>query len=177
METKKTWIIADTHFNHDNIIICEKRPFNSKEEMNETIIKLWNETVAPYDIVYHLGNVIFGDKMIKDGILKQLNGYKILRLGNLDKRTIMNQWKQYFDEVYEDDILLDDLCLSHLPLSKYEMDRLLALGLIKGNVHGHLHSQKSNLEQTKYKCVSAKLTNFRPIAFEEVKKYFGIGMN
>jgi len=170
----KTWIVADTHFNHANIIKYENRPFATKEEMNEELIKRWNETVAPKDTVYHLGDVVFGGKAIKEGILKQLNGYKILRLGNHDDRTTMNQWKNYFDEVYEDDILLDELALSHYPLSEYEYVRLAALGLIKGNVHGHLHSQIGDLDQTKYKCVSVELTDYRPIDFDEVKKHFGL---
>lgn len=170
----KVWIVADTHFNHSNIILYENRPFKDKDEMNAALIKQWNETVAPEDIVYHLGDVIFGGKAIKEGILKQLNGYKILRCGNHDNRTTKNQWKNYFDEVYEDDILYEDLCLSHYPLSDYEMERLLAIGLIKGNVHGHVHSQIEGLDQTKYKCVSVELTDYRPIDFDEVKKHFGL---
>lgn len=171
----KTWIVADTHFNHSNIILYEGRPFANKDEMNEEIIRLWNLTVAPEDTVYHLGDVVFGGKTIKEGILKRLNGYKILRLGNHDNRTTVTQWKNYFDEVYEDDIILDDLALSHYPLSDYEMDRLLAIGIIKGNVHGHVHSQIGDLDQSKYKCVSVELTDYQPIDFDEVKKHFGIG--
>lgn len=170
----KTWIISDTHFNHSNIINYENRPFATKEEMNEELVRRWNETVAPDDVVYHLGDVVFGGKAIKEGILKRLNGYKILRLGNHDDRTTKRQWANYFDEVYEDDILLDELCLSHYPISDYEMERLLALGLIKGNVHGHVHSQIGDLDQTKYKCVSVELTDYRPVDFDEIKAQFGV---
>lgn len=168
------YVVADTHFNHANIIHYENRPFATKEEMNEHLIKKWNETVKPGDIVYHLGDVIFGGKAIKEGILRRLNGYKILRVGNHDNRTSMRQWGNYFDEVYKDDILLDDLALSHYPLSEYEMDRLLATGLIKGNVHGHVHSEIEGLDQTKYKCVSVELTGYRPIHLNEVKEHFGM---
>lgn len=171
----KTWIVADTHLNHSNIILYENRPFANKDEMNEELIKRWNDTVAPEDTVYHLGDVVFGGKDIKEGILKRLNGYKILRLGNHDNRTSITQWKNYFDEVYEDDILLDELCLSHYPLPSDEIKKIMALGLIKGNVHGHVHSQIGDLDQSKYKCVSVEMTDYRPIDFEEVKAYFGIG--
>lgn len=169
-----TWVIADTHFNHSNIILYENRPFANKDEMNEELVRRWNETVAPDDTVYHLGDVVFGGMNIKKNILTRLNGYKILRLGNHDYRTSKTQWLKFFDEVYDDDILLDDICLSHYPLSDYEMERLLATGLIKGNVHGHVHSQIGDLDQTKYKCVSVELTDYRPINFEEIKKHFGI---
>ena len=63
----------------------------------------------------------------------------------------------------------------HYPLSDYEMDRLLALGLIKGNVHVHVHSQIGDLDQDKYKCVSVELTGYRPLDFDVVKAHFGIG--
>lgn len=45
---------GDTHFNHFNIMKYCKRPFNSVKEMNETIIKRWNEKVKHTDIMYHL---------------------------------------------------------------------------------------------------------------------------
>jgi calcineurin-like phosphoesterase family protein len=170
----KTWIISDTHFNHSNIILYENRPFADKDEMNEELIKRWNEIVAPEDTVYHLGDVVFGGKAVREGILNRLNGYKILRVGNHDNRATITKWKEVFDEVYEDDILLDDLCLSHYPLNDYEMERLLALGIIKGNVHGHVHSVIDGLDQTKYKCVSVELTDYRPIDFEVVKAHFGV---
>ncbi|MGG3801216.1 hypothetical protein [Metabacillus fastidiosus] len=170
----KTWIIGNTQLNNTNIILYENRPFATKEEMNEAIIRLWNETVAPEDTIYHLGNVIHGSKVIQEELLKQLNGYKILRVSNYDNRTTINHWKNYFDEVYTDDILLDDLCLSHDPLNDYEMERLLALGLIKGSVHGHNDKKSPALDPKKYFCVSSELTNYRPIDFDVIKEYFRV---
>ena len=49
---------ADTHFCHKNIIKQEDRPFNSIEEMNETMIKKWNAKVKPTDSIYILGDFI-----------------------------------------------------------------------------------------------------------------------
>lgn len=170
----KIWVVADTHFNHAKVIDYENRPYNDVVDMNEELIRNWNLTVAPGDIVYHLGDVVFGGSAVKDSILPRLNGYKILRMGNHDRRNSKNIWLKYFDEVYNDDILLEDICLSHEPLSEYEMTRLLAIGLIKGNCHGHLHTRDEGLDKAKYKCVSLDLTNYRPIPFDEVKAHFEV---
>ena len=43
---------ADPHFGHTNIIRYENRPFASAEEMDQELIRRWNETVSPEDTVY-----------------------------------------------------------------------------------------------------------------------------
>ena len=54
------YFIADTHFNHENIIKYCNRPFQNSKEMNEYIVNKWNSVVTKNDIVYHLGDVGFG---------------------------------------------------------------------------------------------------------------------
>lgn len=54
------YFIADTHFNHENIIKYCNRPFEDSKEMNEYIINKWNSVVTENDVVYHLGDVGFG---------------------------------------------------------------------------------------------------------------------
>lgn len=48
----KEYFIADTHFGHRQIIDYEDRPFTSVEEMDEILIKNWNETVDNNDTIY-----------------------------------------------------------------------------------------------------------------------------
>ncbi len=56
MSSPMLWFTADHHFGHANIIRYCNRPFASAEEMDATLVHLWNETVGRDDIVYHLGD-------------------------------------------------------------------------------------------------------------------------
>lgn len=55
----KIYLTSDCHFNHLNIIKLG-RPFSSIEEMNETIVSNWNDTVGEEDTVYVLGDFFMG---------------------------------------------------------------------------------------------------------------------
>lgn len=57
---KSVYLIGDTHFDHANIIRYCHRPFRSVQEMNETLVRNWNNTVGARDTVYFLGDWAFG---------------------------------------------------------------------------------------------------------------------
>ena len=61
------YFISDTHFNHLNIIKYCNRHFNNVEEMNEAIIKNWNNIVSNEDTIYHLGDFALGTQVISIG--------------------------------------------------------------------------------------------------------------
>jgi calcineurin-like phosphoesterase family protein len=82
---KKTYIVADTHFGHKNIIKYSNRPFKSVWEMDAEIIKRWNSVVEPNDDVYHLGDFAFASEGRIFEILNQLNGNIHLIWGNHDQ--------------------------------------------------------------------------------------------
>ena len=50
-------LTSDHHFGHTNITRYDERPYGSVEEMDADMIARWNETVAPKDSVYHLGDI------------------------------------------------------------------------------------------------------------------------
>ena len=87
---------SDTHFGHRNILQYCNRPFSSVEEMDEHMIRVWNETVGVEDTIFHLGDFSFYNTTESKRIIDRLNGHKILVAGNHDKREI----KELFDEVY-----------------------------------------------------------------------------
>ena len=84
------YFIADTHFNHENIIKYCNRPFKNTYKMNEYIIQKWNSVVKKDDTVYHLGDVGFGSLQEVKSLVERLNGTKILIKGNHDLKIGIN---------------------------------------------------------------------------------------
>lgn len=83
--TPRLFLTADTHFGHANIVRYAQRPFASIEAHDEALIANWNATVAPGDIVYHLGDFAFASRDATAGYLQRLHGQVFLIEGNHDK--------------------------------------------------------------------------------------------
>ncbi|MFA5379797.1 MAG: phosphoesterase [Dehalococcoidia bacterium] len=78
------WFTADTHFDHDKIILYAKRPWKTTEEMNEALIENWNGVVKKGDVVYHLGDFAFR----RHGYFaERLHGSIVLVEGSHDNMT------------------------------------------------------------------------------------------
>lgn len=85
----KTFVISDTHLNHDNMIkLALRTEFANVTEMNEHMIEVWNAAVGPLDTVYHLGDSVYKPKhdghITFDELGARLNGIKHLIIGNHD---------------------------------------------------------------------------------------------
>lgn len=151
---------SDTHFGHKNIIKYSNRPFDDFAAMDWQIVDKWNSMVSDTDVVYHLGDVAMGDSERWDEILKSLNGYKVLVVGNHDRIFLGEKERQrlkwdekyheWFDEVYDNfsTTLMGgiEVNLSHFPYDgdhtesdRYSEFRLPDEG--KTLVHGHTHAE------------------------------------
>ena len=156
------YLISDTHFWHKNIIDYEDRPFDNVEEMNQILIKNWNNTVSKVDKVYHLGDFSWGNKEIVSEIVHQLNGYITLIKGNHDKKS--NKWYNDagFDDVIDGGMILEEFfLLTHRPMYLNEHMPYI-------NIHGHLHS--NTRESKQYINVGVERTNYKPISLQEIKE-------
>lgn len=76
---EKIWFTSDTHFGQQRTLDLTRRPFESVEEMDQTIIDNWNKTVGKNDVVFHLGD--FGDY----NRVRELNGKVVLLYGNYER--------------------------------------------------------------------------------------------
>ena len=64
------------------------RPWETADQMDAALIKRWNDRVRPGDVVYHLGDFLFGRQMDWHRILDQLNGEIHLIEGNHDRQNL-----------------------------------------------------------------------------------------
>lgn len=177
------FLVSDTHFGHLGVCkfmrndgVTKLRPWDSPEEMDEAMVKAWNERVRPNDKVYHLGDVVINRRALPT--LARLNGDKVLIRGNHDIFRD-DEYREYFRELRAYHVM-NGMILSHIPIHED------SLGRFGVNIHGHLHANRvmkraSSLMEfmkrgtrewidPRYHCVCVEHTDFAPILFEDVIK-------
>ena len=129
--------IADLHFDSESIIAYDNRPFNSVEEMNETLIANWNRVVAPDDLTWILGDFCTGSKACWENHLSRLNGKKALIVGNHDDPDAAAALRDAFEDVAEYREILDGdrhVVLCHYPILAFH-DHYFGWYHLYGHVH------------------------------------------
>ncbi len=73
------YYISDLHLFHENAIRFDQRPFESVQQMHDTILKSWNDRVMNGDYVYILGDVSMrGKNEDLIAFVARLKGRKVL---------------------------------------------------------------------------------------------------
>ena len=162
------FLVSDTHFGHLGVCkftrndgVTKLRPWDNPEDMDEEMVKRWNETVRPNDKVYHLGDVVINRKAL--GIMRRLNGDKVLIRGNHDIFRD-EEYREHFRELRAYHVM-NGMILSHIPIHTE------SLGRFGVNIHGHTHANRvmnGKVIDVRYHCVCVEQTDFRPILFEDV---------
>ena len=179
-----TFLVSDTHFGHMGVCrftrndgVTKLRPWDTADEMDEAMVKAWNERVKPTDKIYHLGDVVINRRALS--IMSRLNGDKVLIRGNHDifKDT---DYREHFRELRAYHVM-NGMILSHIPLHE------ASLGRFGCNIHGHLHANRvmkargvdartgeilygDEIDLRYYNVSVEQLPDFAPILFEDVKK-------
>ncbi len=151
------YFTSDTHFGHNKIIEYCKRPFKDSEEMNETIIKNWNEIVKLEDTVFHLGDFAYKGK-VKE-FKERLNGHIIHIKGNHDQSS-----KQY--SIIRELIIRHGgfkWKLIHDPADAYTYNHVLC-----GHVHEHWKIRERN--GSLFINVGVDVWDFKPITMKQILK-------
>lgn len=169
IEPASTWVTADSHFGHGNIVGFCHRP----ERHEEVMMEEWAQEVPDGATLLHLGDLSYrGNALFKNVIAKHLTGArKLLIRGNHDKQRHSFYRDCGFKQVRPFAIPYSayDISFSHYPWNK-EDEGLMPETTIR--LHGHIHnngySRKAfvpflknhinlSVEQTKYRPVNLML--------------------
>ena len=157
----RRFVIADTHFGHNNIIGYENRPFRDVREMDNSLIEMWNSIVGDDDLVYMLGDFTLSrNKEIIANLVSKLNGRKILIMGNHDTRRPKDYVECGFEVATRKPMMVEPgVILMHEP---FEDKFLIAKNYIY--FFGHVHANHSLMDDYKNcMCVSVERIDYRPI--------------
>lgn len=165
----RTFLISDTHFFHKNIIKYCNRPFANIEEMNEALIKNWNNTVKDEDLIIHLGDIGLGNKTQIAEVISKLKGRKWLIMGNHDNLKRKDYEEMGFEFVSENPIIFKEFYfLSHKPMYMNE-------NMPYVNIYGHVHDNPMYKDRTENTwCISVERTNYAPVLLEDFEIKFEV---
>ena len=179
-EGSNIFFTSDTHFGHNNILKYTQRPYANINEHDEGLIANWNSVVSPDSIVFHLGDVAFASPERAAEILSQLNGHKILILGNHDQMFYGGcEASKYFEHIIPQlsiSIGSQRIIMNHYPFLAYGG---VYYSTPTWQIFGHVHTTRNgltnadsprmaNLFPTQYD-VGVDNNYYKPISFVELK--------
>lgn len=166
------WFVSDLHLNHywinkegeeRGVTIFERHQFKDIKQHDDYIhTKLveWAKT-HPNATLWILGD--FGDVSYLYWIdeMRAYGPTVNFIMGNHDKKTDLDKFREHFDNVYEYPVFLSPrVILSHEPVYPAPAGVL--------NIHGHLH--RSILDSPQHLCVSIHVINYNPISQKVMDK-------
>lgn len=166
------YYIGDPHFGHSNIIRLDSRPFGNTDEMDNTLITLWNGRVTDDDDVYVLGDFCYRSEKPASFYAKRLKGRKHLIIGNHDGELLKDS-EAMSCFVSADKMLHvadegNQICLCHFPIAEWN-------GFFKGHYHiyAHIHSRTDGVYRymaTLSHALNAgcMINNYMPVTFKEL---------
>lgn len=170
------WFTSDTHFGHAGVLRLSNRPFRSLDEMHEELVRRWNERVHPNDVVFHLGDLMFGRPL---EALRELKGRVTMLAGNHDQRRSLEYadalgWdlQAMFNIKVADDAGLGPspkhqyITLCHYPMVTWNYRRFESWML-----HGHSHGTRDHENRyVKRLDVGVDCFNYAPVSYEQVRE-------
>lgn len=180
---EKVFFTADTHF-LDERVLQHRGLFQSVDHMDETIVRLWNETVPEDGIVLHLGDFAAdGNQGQAIRIAKSLNGTKYLIWGNHDYWAFLNSKKfaaegklQPIGNSFIFSFQGRQFKLCHYPYLCYEGEYSGTIQLF-GHVHSGGDDSGFDIKRLEYLLpyqydVGVDNNEFRPVSLQRILELF-----
>ncbi len=162
------FLYSDPHIGHKNMAEVftlpngeKARPFTSVEEMDQTLLQNYRETVMPADVVWWLGDVSFKPNQGMIDLIASLPGRRHLIMGNHDRESVGRYVRMGFEKI-RSSWQTDHLLITHIPVHPNSLSRR---GTPVINIHGHTHSV---CYDGPYVNVCVEQTQYKPIAWAGV---------
>lgn len=180
----KLFFTSDHHFSHSKIIDYCDRPFENVHEMNNELIRRWNEKIPHNGIVFYLGDFAWGRTTNAQYLLTKLNGTKHLIIGNHDKTVLKKEYTkelfasiQYYAKIRVEDKEINksyqEICLMHYPILNWDNIRQGSWHLF-GHTHDSLLHHKTHGLTSNLACldvgVDCEYSNYTPLSYYEIKE-------
>jgi calcineurin-like phosphoesterase family protein len=167
--SENVWFTSDLHLSHKKIIQFSERPFDSVEEMDEELVRRWNDVVRPGDRVYCLGDFSFADEERSIKFAKRLVGQKFMVWGNHDKKLrrsheFMSQWIWQKD-LTSIDVTDQKIALCHFPMLTWHQSHRGSW-----NLHGHSHGSLPDDPGALRLDVGVDCWDYAPVEFSTLKQ-------
>lgn len=173
-----TYLSADWHLSHENIIKYSNRPFQDYIHMNETLIKNANERMNEDDIFIHVGDWCFTNKNIKQKASdyeKHIKAKLIHVNGNHDRN---NSVKNCIEEITLKTAKLNIL-VRHIPIE--DPEEFYKMRDFDFVICGHVHEKWRHKivynfgEDSDYRIminVGCDVWKYKPVRLNEVVEYY-----
>lgn len=162
----RVWFTSDLHFGHKLMVYM--RGFETADEMDQHIIKVWQAQVGAQDHVYVLGDYSFHSNPHTLKLTRQLPGLKHLVLGNHDTR-LNGEVKAQFHWCKSDYMLKHEgtsIHLYHFPCVSWNKSHHGSWHL-----HGHCHGKLPE-DPTRLRMDVGWDPHGRLLEYEEIKNMF-----
>lgn len=195
-ERKLIFFTSDWHVGHANSLVFDKRPFKDVDHMHRVLINNFNSTVPEDGLTYFLGDVGLCNSDTLKKVISELNGTKVLCLGNHDKAHNA-MYNLGFDVVLNAAVLYiagKRVTMSHCPLlgvyredvsgmkgtqpgDNWHGERKNQMFSIEDNgqfhLHGHVHSPNHGTPRLlgRQFDVGVSGNNYRPVSISQIESY------
>lgn len=165
----QVFFTADTHFGHNPISSMAKRPFTDLKDMEESLIKNWNDKVSEDDCTFVIGDMFVTSKLLHIvEVVNRLNGQIYLvpgshdrYLGQIEKAT-RGKLKPT-EQIVVLNMGPEILVLCHCALRIWPMSHY-------GSYLAYAHTHGRLLPQGKSWDVGMDVNNFYPLSWPELKE-------
>ena len=201
IKRKPIFFTSDWHVGYANVLEFDKRPFKDLHHMHRVLINNYNSSVPIDGVCYFAGDMGLCKTETLSKIIKQLNGTKVLILGNHDRNT-HSMYSQGFDVVLNAAIFYLGkyrISMSHCPLPGLFREKVEGMkGAKEGenwhgehknqlfmsqdttvdfHIHGHIHSgphcDKPKSTNNQFDCGVAA-NNYRPVSMSEIESWIAL---